>query len=256
MYANYHTHTFRCNHATGTEEEYIKTAIKNGIKIMGFSDHAPFVYPDGFQAGYCIQAEEAEDYIETLKALREKYKGQIEIIIGFEMEYYPIYFDDMLSNVKKLGAEYLILGQHFIGNGYPDGIGSCSPNHTEEMFSCYTDGVIEGMKTGKFSYLAHPDMFLYAENDEIYNREAKRLCEAAKELDIPLEINLLGIHSRRHYPKEAFWKIAGEVGCKVIFGFDAHSADRAYDKESLKIAEKIVKKYKLHLIDELDIKEL
>ena len=66
---------------------------------MGFSDHAPFVYPGGFQAGYCVHAEDAEDYIDTLKALREKYKGKIEIIIGFEMEYYPIYFDYMLSKM-------------------------------------------------------------------------------------------------------------------------------------------------------------
>ena len=28
VYANYHTHTFRCHHANGTEREYIEQAIE------------------------------------------------------------------------------------------------------------------------------------------------------------------------------------------------------------------------------------
>ena len=37
MTANYHTHTWRCNHASGTEREYIEKAIESGIRILGFS---------------------------------------------------------------------------------------------------------------------------------------------------------------------------------------------------------------------------
>ena len=39
MIANYHTHTWRCHHADGTEREYVENAIAAGIKILGFSDH-------------------------------------------------------------------------------------------------------------------------------------------------------------------------------------------------------------------------
>ena len=39
MLANYHTHTSRCRHATGTDEEYIQKAIAEGVKILGFSDN-------------------------------------------------------------------------------------------------------------------------------------------------------------------------------------------------------------------------
>ena len=41
MIANYHTHTWRCRHADGTEREYVETAIEAGFKILGFSDHTP-----------------------------------------------------------------------------------------------------------------------------------------------------------------------------------------------------------------------
>ena len=47
---NLHTHTTRCFHAVGSDEEYVLAAIKNGIKILGFSDHCPMdqytVYKD------------------------------------------------------------------------------------------------------------------------------------------------------------------------------------------------------------------
>ena len=76
----------------------------------------------------------------------------------------------------------------------------------------------------------------------------------AKKLGIPLEINLLGVHDSRHYPNEVFWQIAGNIGCKVIFGFDAHTAERAYDAESIEKAKVLVEKYNLKLVDELDIK--
>ena len=63
MFANYHTHTYRCNHATGTEEEYINNAIALGFKELGFSDHAPFAFEDGVEAGYRVPTKLAKDYI-------------------------------------------------------------------------------------------------------------------------------------------------------------------------------------------------
>ena len=42
MLTNYHTHTTRCGHAEGTEEEYILTALRCGYKVLGFSDHTPW----------------------------------------------------------------------------------------------------------------------------------------------------------------------------------------------------------------------
>jgi len=256
MIANYHTHTFRCHHANGTEEEYVERAIEGGLKILGFSDHAPFAFPDGHQSGYRVRTEEAEDYIQTINALKEKYKDIIEIFVGFEMEYYPAYFDDMLSYIKKLGAEYLILGQHFIVDEYPVSRYSMSPNNTLADLKDYVDCVIEGMKSGAFSYVAHPDIVRYDSQTEDYYNQMKRLCIEAKKLDIPLEINFLGISDKRIYPNPQFFRIAGEVGNKVIFGSDAHNAKSVFAPHCIEIAEKFVSDFGLSKIDTLNFKKL
>ena len=41
MKTNYHTHNYRCNHATGTASDYVEEAIKNGFSEIGISDHLP-----------------------------------------------------------------------------------------------------------------------------------------------------------------------------------------------------------------------
>lgn len=35
-----HTHTKRCGHAQGEDEEYVKAAIDNKITLLGFFDYA------------------------------------------------------------------------------------------------------------------------------------------------------------------------------------------------------------------------
>ena len=68
MIANYHNHTYRCNHADGEEREYIEKAIESGIKTLGFSDHAPMPLTDGHYSGFRMTLDQFPDYMETLLA--------------------------------------------------------------------------------------------------------------------------------------------------------------------------------------------
>jgi histidinol-phosphatase (PHP family) len=118
MLANYHTHTSRCHHASGTDEEYIQKAIAENIKILGFSDHAPYLYPNGYVSYYKMLPTDIPEYMSSLRALREKYRDKIEIIIGYEAEYYPDLWDKTFEFWRESPPEYLILGQHFFSDEY------------------------------------------------------------------------------------------------------------------------------------------
>ena len=69
---NYHTHTTRCYHASGKDEEYVKAAIKAGIKELGFSDHTPWHYDSSFKATMRMPESQLDDYIESIRYLKEK----------------------------------------------------------------------------------------------------------------------------------------------------------------------------------------
>ena len=248
MNYNYHTHTYRCHHASGTEEEYILKAIEGGIKYMGFADHIPQIFPDGYESSYRVPMAEAENYFETIKALREKYADKIDIKIGFETEYYPLYFDKMTEAMIKLGCEYFICGQHFIHNEHPGGVHTSKANESYDDLVEYTDCVTGAIESGIVSYIAHPDLFNFTGSEEQYTEQITRLCECAKKHNIPLEINFLGIRDHRRYPYDPFWKICGEVGAPVTYGFDAHDVPAACDKTSLAYAEELTQKYNLNYI--------
>ncbi|MBQ5555097.1 MAG: PHP domain-containing protein, partial [Erysipelotrichaceae bacterium] len=106
---NYHCHTKRCGHASGTDEEYVEAAIKAGYKVLGFSDHGPYsLYP---HPGSHMDWSQLDDYIDSINSLKEKYKGIIDIKLGIESEYYPFCLEERRQMRKRL--DYMILGQHY-----------------------------------------------------------------------------------------------------------------------------------------------
>ena len=90
---NYHTHTIRCGHASGEDEEFVLEAIALGFTELGFTDH--IMLPDHPQIGIRGDYSLLDDYVNSLNKLKEKYKDRITIHIGFEAEamkeYFPYY---------------------------------------------------------------------------------------------------------------------------------------------------------------------
>ncbi len=254
MISNYHTHTFRCNHASGTEREYVEEAIRAGLNVFGFADHVPYWFPGDYYSGFRMKPEETADYVSTVLSLKEEYKDKIEILLGFEMEYYPDYFEKALEIIEPYPYDYLILGQHFLDNEIGSTHVFAEPADINTYITKYVNQVIEGMKTGKYSCLAHPDAAHYDENSPHCMSELKRLCVAAKELNMPLEISMLGVLSNRWYPRESFFKIAAEVGNDVIIGCDAHAPQMVSDENARSVCENMIKKLGLHQIDFLELK--
>ena len=82
--ANYHTHTERCKHARGSEREYIESAIEHGFEVLGFSDHTPQPYENGFVSRIRMDMSEFDGYMDTIRSLKEEYSDRIEIKTGLE----------------------------------------------------------------------------------------------------------------------------------------------------------------------------
>ena len=116
MIANYHTHTWRCNHASGSEREYVDNALKAGLRTLGFSDHSPYVFPAGYYSHFRMKMDQLEDYVRCVLDLRREYAGRMEIPLGLELEFYPKFFPELMSILRDYPLDYLLLGQHFVGN--------------------------------------------------------------------------------------------------------------------------------------------
>ena len=255
MIANYHTHTWRCNHATGNETQDVENAIEACLQILGFSDHSPYIFPEGYYSTFRMYPQQLEGYVNTVLNLRKTYEGKIEIPLGLELEYYPALLPNLLPILKDQPLDYVILGQHFVGNEIHD---PYSGSHAEDkkLLERYTNQTIDAMQTGLFTYFAHPDLLNYMGDDDFYRQQARRICREAKSCGMPLEINLLGIRNKRNYPNPLFWEVAAEEGCDVILGRDAHEAESLLQKEPEEKALEMVRKLGLNLLQTVELKKL
>ncbi|MGM9661665.1 MAG: histidinol-phosphatase [Oscillospiraceae bacterium] len=235
--ANYHTHTARCGHASGADEDYVRAAIEAGWRVLGFSDHVPWPYESGFaNPGVRMRVAELEGYLASLRRLREKYQDRIRIYIGFECEYFPAYLDWLREMKERQGLDYLILGNHHELSD-ETGMYYGSATRPEELLR-YCENTILGMETGLFAYLAHPDLAFmsYPAFDDTAREVSRRLCRRARELGVPLEYNLQGQRLQERgaapglgYPCRAFWEVAAQEGNTAVIGMDAHEPDALID---------------------------
>ncbi len=221
----FHVHTFRCGHAEKvTDEEYVKRAVSLGAPGIWFTDHAPFPNdPFSNRMKYC----ELEEYIYTLSLLKAKYVNQINIHIGLEIEYFPVfdnagYYQELKNN---RGIEILLLGQH---------MAETTPGHysfewnksqlDEEEYILLGKAQIQGIKSGYFAAVAHPDRIFRRQKSWTSSMTvmAEKIIKAALQVDIPLEINEASKHHPGHFWKE-FWALAPNN--HPIYGLDAHTLD-------------------------------
>ncbi len=223
MKTNYHTHTHRCNHAVGSDEGYVQNAIFGGYDLLGFADHTPWPFTDGYVSPIRMRLDQVDGYVASIRRLAEVYKNQIEITVGLECEYYPDYIPWLKELKERLALDYLLLGNH-----YP----YTEPNPlyfakatTHEQLKIYLESSIKAMETRLFDCFAHPELFMrsYPTTDDYCKGVFGEIATAAKELGVTLELNtsMPTFHTQ-------LWEIVAQVGCKVIIGMDAH------DKKLLK----------------------
>ncbi len=236
--------------------EYVEKSIEKGIKKLGFSDHAPQFFENGYESWIRMRPSEAYDYMKEVRALGEEYKNEISVYLGFEAEYFPSIFPQLRDFCRENGVDYLILGQHSLTNE-PTERWSAHASDNDEQLTRYVDEVLEGLGTGSFSYLCHPDVFWYTgENRAHYIEENARLCRGAKALGIPLEINLHGLRDKRHYPCDEFFGIAAREGNEFILGIDAHEPNEITNEETFRGAYDLAQRNGITLLDDIVLRKI
>lgn len=287
MKKNYHTHTYRCGHASGSEEDMVVQAIASGLDTIGISCHSPlpyfrlfmirsFIYvrsmigikistkwilADGF--GSRLPYRTKDEHLQIIKELKEKYKDQITIYAGFEAEWfvqYVNYFQSLLDNKE---VDYLILGLHY--DRY-----NCMDRYyirisDDASLVRYGQNACYAMDTGLFSYFCHPDLFMTskAEFNETCQKITRDICHSALKNNVPLEVNAggfrrglkqIGDHERYPYPHDEFWKIVSELEVPVVLGLDAHAPEQLC-KEEYDQLEAYAKRLNLKVIDTFEFKK-
>lgn len=227
---NYHTHTHRCQHAVGLDRDYVEKAVEEGFHVFGFSDHTPWPYK-GFKSRIRMDAVEMDDYASSLNTLKKEFKDNVAIKVGLECEAFKDYYSWLDELMDRYDLDYLILGNHFIGNE-ENGLYAGKAIEKENLYA-YLEESIEAMASGRFAYFCHPDIIFssYKEFDSSCKDISKKICELANGYGFPLEYNMQGLLKKASgsfkglgYPCDEFWNIVKQEGCTVIVGLDSYDS--------------------------------
>ena len=229
------------------DEDYVKEYIKMGFKKIAFTDHAPEKNVIDTRQNMRMPYSKKNEYLNSIKNLKEKYKDKIEIETGFEVEYLPGEEENILE--LKSDVDKIILGQHFVYDNNRNLRIIGKVDLTDEELIRYAEYVEKAIELGIPNIIAHPDFFMYRRENfgEVEEKVTKRICEAAERKNIILEINLSRVFAKTYYenkelnndsfekqreklkkferidyPCKEFWQIASNYNINVLYGIDVH----------------------------------
>ena len=228
--ANYHTHTFRCKHASGEVIDYARAALEGGAEVLGMTDHTPL--PGKRWASVRMESGELPGYLAAIDEARAACP-ELTILAGLECEpaeeLSDYYREELL---ERLGITCLVAGCHwFLHRG--EWLPIIAIDSSEVLFS-YARHLVRAIESGLYEFIAHPDVFAVAwlPWDDHAIQASRMILEAAATYAVPLEINGYGMRkgtvdapegTRLGYPLEVFWELASEhEGLEVVCNSDAH----------------------------------
>ena len=225
MRVDLHNHTALCNHATGTPKEYVLEAIKQGIDIYGFSDHAPM----DFDEKYRMSFEQMANYEAEVLNLKNEYKKQIDIRLGYEVDYLEGHMDSRILNAN---VDFLIGSVHFLdkwGFDNPEFIGEYKNRDIDTIWQEYFNAIEAMANSGYFNIVGHIDLikvFNFKPKKDI-RTIAKNAIKAIKNAQMAVEINVAGLRKpvKEAYPSLEILQMCYENSIDITFGSDAHKVE-------------------------------
>ncbi|PAD37518.1 histidinol-phosphatase [Terribacillus sp. 7520-G] len=243
-----HTHHYRCGHAEGQIEDYIKAAIEKGLEYIGIADHSPYFYSeeDQLYPGIAMPISGFEAYVQEVLQLKEKYKDQIHVLLGVESDFFPQHAALYADYYRKYPFDYIIGSVHYVDEvnifkkGRWDGLSEAEHIRVKET---YYDLIQQSAKSGIFQVLGHIDAmkgFYPAFSDIPADHAIEQTLKVIGEAGVAIEVNTSGSTKAvgGWYPSDRILERALHYGVDISFGSDAHIPSRIgedFDKVKVRL---------------------
>ena len=241
---DYHLHTTRCCHATGSLEDYLAVAEKKQLREIGFSDHFPLdllgVTP---RAPVTMEASELEEYIKEVEGLKSLGLN-MNIKLGIEIDYIPGTENKLGRLLEQYDFDYVIGSIHYLGDWdftHPVYADHYKDYDMDSLYEKYFKLIQDACRSRLFDVIGHIDVikkFGYRPADDleaIYIETARLLRESGTCIEVNTARQDAPI--REFYPDPHLLKICLSEGVAVTMGSDAHSPEQVgrYFNEAIEL---------------------
>jgi len=239
---NFHQHSLFSD-GKANPEDYVKQAISLGFEAMGFSEHSPLPFENGFS----LKQENIGKYVQAIDGLKEKYAGKIAIYRALELDYIPGMSEDFEQWKNACKVDYAIGGLHLVKPDssdelwftdgpdksiYDHGVVEFFNNDIQKAVKTYYHQLNSMVETQVFDVVAHVDKIkmhnqnrFFTEDEKWYRELVSETLTLIKEKNLIIEINTRGLYKKRSnklFPDDETLKQVINMGIPVIISSDAH----------------------------------
>ena len=157
---DFHSHTTRCCHASGSMEAYVEQALAKGIQEFGFSDHSHWMLHAKGQR-YAMLPDEQDDYVADVRRLQERYNrddAPFRIRLGMEMDFIPSRLDEAFAVQQQYPWDYIIGSVHNIGFEKLQEPAMYDEWHIEDVCELYFHQLSVMLRAGFCDIVGHLDL--------------------------------------------------------------------------------------------------
>jgi histidinol-phosphatase (PHP family) len=235
-----HTHHERCGHATGSLRDYVEEALEKGVEILGLSDHAPLFAADEDHAlpPVAMPKSEFPAYVAEALALKEEFKGRIEILVSTEADYFSGRMVPYVEALSGCPLDYVIGSVHmFEGLDIFDATRweLCDEGELAAIKTRYFGLVAECARSRLFDVIGHIDALkgsFPALSRVPAPAAADQMLLAIRDSGAVMEVNTSGDTKQcgGWYPDLDLLERAHHFGVAMTFASDAHVPGRVADQ--------------------------
>jgi histidinol-phosphatase (PHP family) len=233
-----------CRHAKGELEGVVTRAVEAGFTHYGLSEHCPrYRAEDLFPGEEDLTPEDLGrifvDYAARARALRERFAGQIDLLVGFESERLPP--ENWAATMRELRArfapDYIVGSVHDVDGRVIDFSPELTRSVADELGGVevlqtrYFDAVTDLVSTLRPEVVGHIDLIRKFDGPHpsfsarVY-RHIETALEAVRSVGGVLDVNC-ATHRRGLgpvYPLPEILVRAQRMGIGVTLGDDSHGA--------------------------------
>lgn len=256
-----HSHTEFCPHGSGDDVELmIQKAIRLGFESYSITEHAPLppafaTEYAGLETGYTEASMTMSDlpaYFKKVRRMQDKYGAQIQINVGFEVDFLPNQVQWTRDFLNEYGPQTTdnVLSVHFM-QGTDDHFWCVDDtlddfekgllkhaSHGQSLYHQYFKAVTEAVNADLGAYapkrIGHITLIKkfqdYFGLPRAYDAETKQvittLLQEVKQHGDELDYNAAGLYKEfcnETYPDADILKQAQQMQIPLVYGSDAHS---------------------------------
>jgi len=230
-----HTHHARCGHAAGTLEEVARDAFAAGIRVFGWSDHAPlFADPrDHPEPGTQMARSQWDGYLREALGVRRRLETELagfDIRLGVEADFLPGTEDAYRRALARDELDYVLGSVHEVGGRHIFKPRTFADLEDVDAFhEGYWQALRAAVESGLFDVVAHLDaikaMVPAPHRDMAAEIEATLACIA--DAGIAVEINGSGLSKAGElFPSPAIVAALVRRDVPITLGSDAHRSEQ------------------------------